>query len=188
MALGIYAADIVALWTGNSDTAARVAPLVTLLCIGSAINGLMFFPYSLQLAHGLSWIPLLINGLLLVLLAPLIVVLANRYGARGGAAAWAILEVLYLGLGTFVTHRAIRIGSGARWILRSVATPFLACAAVAVVLHPLIEQAPSASPLKIALVAASVLLAPLLCTLAFPSLRSSLIARLRTRGAAPHPA
>lgn len=188
IALGLYAFDIVRLWTGNAALADRVSPLVAVLCIGSAINGLMYFPYSLQLACGLSWIPLTINTVLLIVLAPLIVILTSQYGARGGAAAWATLEVLYLGLGTYVTQRFIPAVNSARWILGSVIMPFAACGLIAAALHPLLTLAPSGSPLKVALVSASVVLTQLTCVLGFPGLRSIFLDRIGARRIATHPA
>ncbi|HUV22263.1 MAG TPA: oligosaccharide flippase family protein, partial [Gammaproteobacteria bacterium] len=51
MVFVVFAGDIVLVWTGSPDTAAKVAPLISLLVIGSALNGVMYFPYALQLAY-----------------------------------------------------------------------------------------------------------------------------------------
>lgn len=185
IALGLYAHDILWAWTGDRDTALRVAPLLTLLCIGWAINGMMYFPYSLQLAHGLSRIPLLINTVLLIALAPLVVLLTERYGARGGASVWPMLQLLYLLLGTYVTHKTVAAGSGPRWVWRSVLLPFVVCFALALALHPLVKLAPAGSLFKLTLVVLTVLATPVICLLASSSLRSIALSRLHTSKTAP---
>jgi len=50
----------------------------------------MHFPYALQLAYGMTRLPLLINSILMIALVPMTIFLALRYGAVGGAAAWAL--------------------------------------------------------------------------------------------------
>lgn len=171
IALGVYASDVIRLWTGNAVLAERLAPIVALLCVGSTINALMYFPYSLQLARGFSWIPLVINSVLLLAFGPLILVLVLRFGAMGGAAAWALLEVIYLAFGTFMTHRHAAIGSAGAWIWRSVVVPGLLCIAIAAVLHPLLQTAPAGSVLKLFLVAVSVLFSIVVCIALHPDSR-----------------
>jgi O-antigen/teichoic acid export membrane protein len=179
-ALGAYAYDIVALWTGKPDTAAAVAPIISILCIGSAINGLMYFPYSLQLATGKVSLPLSINVVLLVVAGPLIIVLTITHAGLGGAIAWAVLEIMYLLLGTYLTHRRIAIGSGVAWLSKSVAAPAAATLAMAALLHPLVLLATAATPARVAAVAASVLISIGLCVLVFPDTRASLLATMRS--------
>jgi O-antigen/teichoic acid export membrane protein len=184
IALGLYASDIVWIWTGHADIGARVAPFVALLCVGWAINGMMFFPYSLQLAYGQSRMPLLINSMLLVLFAPLILFLTAYFGALGGAAAWAGLQILYLFLGTYLTRRGIGIG-GLPWLWHSVAVPAAVCAGVGIALQPLISYAPAGSMLKLALIVVSTGVAPLLFLLISPGLRSTFASRLNIPDTVP---
>lgn len=125
LALALHVQAIVTLWIGRADVAERVAPLVILLAIGSALNGVMYFPYALQLAAGHPRIPFMINLTLLALAVPTIVSLATGYGAVGGALAWALLGVVYLFVGTVVTGRKVAGFSGARWLGRDIMVPLL---------------------------------------------------------------
>jgi O-antigen/teichoic acid export membrane protein len=177
IALGLYAHDVVWIWTGNVGTADRVAPLLTLLCIGSAINGLMYFPYSLQLAHGLSRLPLLINSVLLMLLGPAVYVLANRYGAIGGAAVWPGLQIVYFVVGTIATHRRVPGGGAKIWLLRSVGIPGLISVATALAFMPLLAGLSPGSAVKLAALVASVVLAQLACLSTLPWVRSLIALR-----------
>ncbi len=187
-ALGVYGHDLIWLWTGQAAVAEAIAPVVALLCIGSAINGLMYFPYSLQLAYGLAWIPLAINVTLLVVSAPLIVVLTMRHGATGGAAAWATVEVVYLLVGTWATHRRIAIGSGLAWLGKGIAMPLALTGALAWAFHPLVDLTPGGSALRAGAIAASVLLTGALGAACFPDLRTRLFARLRAATPLTRPA
>jgi O-antigen/teichoic acid export membrane protein len=123
MVLAAFSEDLLYMWTGNHDIALRVAPVVSILAIGSALHGVMFFPYALQLAYGVTRLPLTINAILMVILVPLTIFLSMKYGALGGAIAWLVLHVLYVLLGTWLTHRRLLKGVGMKWLLQDVLTP-----------------------------------------------------------------
>ena len=122
-ALALHVEAIVVLWSGHADVALRVSPLVALLVIGSALNGVMYFPYALQLAYGRPRIPFSINVVLLLLALPTIVWLAVHYGALGGALSWALLGAVYLLVGTAVTGRMVAAFAGGAWLARDIAVP-----------------------------------------------------------------
>lgn len=182
-ALGWYAQDLVWAWTGQRETAAAIAPIIAVLCIGSAINGLMFFPYSLQLAHGLSRIPLTINTVLLALTAPAVILLVRAHGAMGGAIAWAGLQAIYLFVGTFVTHRRIAIGSGCAWLLKDVAVPAAATLTLLAAMQPVVVLAAPGSLARIALIVASIVITWLVCVACLRAPRSSLLGGMLSKAA-----
>lgn len=127
----VFSNDLVHAWTGNAELASNVAPIVSLLVIGTALNGVMHFPYALQLANGMTRLPLTINGILMIPLVPMTIILAMRYGAAGGAASWLLLNAFYLLVGTWLTHRYLLKGLAVKWLLHDVAIP-LALAVVIV--------------------------------------------------------
>lgn len=120
MVLAVFAEDLVRLWTGDAAIASSVAVVIPLLAIGSALHGVMYFPYALQLANGLTRLPLKINIILVIVAIPLMTMLAFRYGVVGGAAAWLLLHVLYLLLGTLLTHRLLLRNVGWHWLVKDV--------------------------------------------------------------------
>lgn len=122
-AAAVFAEEILFFWTGNQALASSTAPVVSLFLIGTALNGAMHFPYALQLAYGMTRLPLTINAILVVVMIPTTIILALRYGAVGGAAAWAILNGIYLFIGTRLTHRSILKGVGLKWLLGDVGMP-----------------------------------------------------------------
>ncbi len=123
MVIAVFAEDLVRAWTGNVGIASSVAPIISLLVIGSALNGVMFLPYALQLAYGMTWIPLTINIGLMCVLVPSIIFLAQTYGALGGAMAWLGSEVMYMVLGPWLTHRYLLKGMALRWLSQDVGIP-----------------------------------------------------------------
>ena len=120
---GVFSEQILLLWTGNPSLASSTAPVVSLFLIGTALNGAMHFPYALQLAYGMTRLPLTINAILVVVMIPTTIFLALRYGAVGGSAAWATLNGIYLLIGTLLTHRALLKGIGLQWLLWDVGMP-----------------------------------------------------------------
>lgn len=132
LALAICAEDLVLVWTGDSIIASSVAPVISLLVIGSALNGVMYFPYALQLAYGKTWIPLTINMVLMCFLVPLVIYLAQKYGALGGAMAWLISQGVYFLLGPWLTHRHMLKGLAPRWLLHDMGIPLALSVLIAI--------------------------------------------------------
>lgn len=118
--LVMAASPFIALWTGSTEVAIQTAPLITILAVGSALHGVMYFPYAAQVACGLVRLPLTINLVLAAVQVPLIIILASRFGAMGGAASWLALHALYLVLGTWLTHRHILRGLAVPWLVHDV--------------------------------------------------------------------
>lgn len=128
----LLAKEILTLWTGNPSIAEASAPIVSLLLIGTALNGVMHFPYALQLAFGMTRIPLIIAVSLSVILVPMIVYFTRTYGAVGGGLAWLLLNVLYLLFGTWLTHKYLFMGMALDWLIRDVGAPL--CISLLIVL------------------------------------------------------
>jgi O-antigen/teichoic acid export membrane protein len=123
MLLAFYSEDVMQVWTRNADTARIVAPVISLLAIGAALNGIMHLPYALQLANGMTRIPLKINLILMYFAIPMIIFLASSYGPVGGALAWAVVEIMYLIFGTWLTHRHLLTGLASKWLCQDVGIP-----------------------------------------------------------------
>jgi O-antigen/teichoic acid export membrane protein len=135
MVLAVFGYELVLLWTGNPAIASSVAPVVALLAIGSALHGPMYFSYALQLAYGMTRLPLTINIILMMAFLPLIIYFALTYGALGGALAWLVLHVMYILLGTWLTHRRLLKGVGAGWLLQDIGIPLMLTLLIGVLGH-----------------------------------------------------
>jgi len=131
ISVGVFAEDVIHLWTGDKLLAISLAPITLLFLIGTALNGVMHFPYALQLAYGKTQIPLIINLVLIFIMVPTITLFATSYGVVGGAAAWALTNIIYVLFGTLLTHRSLLKGIGITWLFGDVMRP-LAMAALIV--------------------------------------------------------
>ncbi len=168
MVLTVFPEDLVYIWTGNTDIALRVAPVISVLVIGSALHGVMFFPYALQLAYGMTRLPLIINAILMVVLVPLTIFLSLKFGALGGAMAWLVLHVLYILLGTWLTHQKLLKGIGMIWLLQDVAIPLGLSIVVGFIGLYVIQDSGYPSSLKLIYAGLLALIAAILSFVAMP--------------------
>lgn len=174
----LNAQDLVMIWTGNEDLAINIAPVIALLAAGSAFHGIMYLPYALQLAYGETQIPIVILIILMLLLAPLIILLTASFGAQGAALAWLALHVVYLILGTWLTHRCLLTGIALTWIFQDVGAPFLVTAFVGIAgsfylqqsEHFILERVSVVILLAITALTLSTVLSPKMRILAFQKL------------------
>jgi O-antigen/teichoic acid export membrane protein len=172
ISVAVFSKELIQAWTGNPDIASSVAPIVALLAMGTALNGVMHFPYALQLAWGMTWIPLTINIILIAVMVPLTIFLALTYGAPGGAAAWLILEVLYVIFGTWLTHRHLLKSLAVRWLVQDLGVPLGLSFLVIVLGERALQPWGPSMHWKLACGAGLAVLAMGLCWAASPQLRS----------------
>ena len=119
----MFTNDLLNVWTGNVTLSLAATPIVQFILIGTALNGLMHFPYALQLAFGATKLAILINIALIALMVPLTIFLTKSYGVVGGAMAWAILNVFYVLIGLIITHRFLLKGHGVNWFFKNAVLP-----------------------------------------------------------------
>ena len=181
MVLVLFSGDIVRLWTGDAAIANAIAPVIALLAVGSALHGVMHVPHAMQLAYGETRLPLAINSILVVIQVPLIIALALSLGATGGALAWLILHILYVGVGSWLTHRRLLVGQRREWLLHDVGIPlFVSLATGAAVAG--VSAALSITPVGRALLCIAAFATAVMTTLVFsPLLRDVLAAHLPRR-------
>ena len=118
-----FSPEVLSVWTGSAATASHTALILSLLAVGTSLNGLMQLPYALQLAYGWTRLGLWINMAAAVVLAPLIYFLALHFGAPGAATAWIVLNGGYVSVGIPLMHRLLLHGEMWRWYARDVALP-----------------------------------------------------------------
>lgn len=123
IAATMFSQDLIYLWTRNHELAVHSAMIASFFLIGTTLNGVMHFPYALQLAYGNTKLPLTINAVLIIIMVPVIIMLALSFGAVGGAAAWALTNCIYVFLGTWMTHRTLLKGIGVKWMMGDVGVP-----------------------------------------------------------------
>lgn len=173
-AVAVFTEEIFTLWTGNSTIASSMTPLVPLYLIGTALNGAMHFPYALQLAFGITRLPLMINSILVSIMIPMTMLLAIQFGVIGGAVSWALSSSLYLLIGTWLTHKTLLNGIGLKWLLSDVGIPLVLSLAVVGIVGNKIREWGYSSYLALLIGSGLTLLTFLIIILFSPRLRFAL--------------
>ena len=124
--MAFFSYQILILWTRNALIAENTYLLLTLLAIGTGLNGLLFLPYYLQLANGLTKLTFWENLAMIIILVPFMVFAASKWGAAGGALTWVILNLLNLLVGMQIMHRFLLRGELGKWYFEDVGLPALA--------------------------------------------------------------
>lgn len=102
-------------WTGDPTLAAEAAPILSLYALGNGVLAVSAFPYFLQYAKGDLKLHLIGNLLFVLLLVPLIIWAARRFGAEGAGLVWLGMNLATFALWLpFVHHRFVP-GLNLRW-------------------------------------------------------------------------
>jgi O-antigen/teichoic acid export membrane protein len=113
------------LWTQDVALASKVSYLLMILSIGSLINGLMWIPYQIQLAHQWTKLSFGMNLVSVIVLVPAIILVVPEYGAIGAAWIWVILNCGYFFISTSIMHRKILITEKWNWYIKDVFYPLI---------------------------------------------------------------
>ncbi|MCK9418512.1 MAG: oligosaccharide flippase family protein [Nitrospirae bacterium] len=175
--MALFSYDILLLWTQNAEAARIASPLVTLLVVGMALNGLTALTFALQLSYGWTKIGIGINIFLIITLVPAVYFMTTHYGAVGAAAVWLALNSIYLIIVVPLTHRRFLRGEAQRWYLEDIGPPLLASLAVAGLGRWLIAS-PMTTMVTIAILSSIVLGATALSAFAAPRVRTWILTEL----------
>jgi O-antigen/teichoic acid export membrane protein len=119
------------LWTSDAELTRHVAPLLTVLTLGTLLNALMWIPYQLQLAHGWTSLTVKVNSVAVAILVPAIIWAVPHYGAIGAAWIWVTLNAGYILFAIYFMHLRLLPTEKWRWYRQDVAVPLAAAAAAA---------------------------------------------------------
>lgn len=120
-----FSKDLLIIWLQNPLMAAVVAPLVSILAIGTALNGIMHIPYGLQLAAGWTSLSLRFGIFSLAVFGLLLVLLTHLYGVTGAAMAWPIQQALYIIFIINLMHRRLLPQEQKQWYCVDVIYPII---------------------------------------------------------------
>jgi O-antigen/teichoic acid export membrane protein len=124
--IAVFSFDIMLLWTHNVITAEKSHLILSILILGTALNGLMNIPYALQLAYGWTKLTFYTNLIAIVIMIPLTILLVLRYGAVGGASAWVIINGGYVFFVIYFMHQRMLPHEKWHWYFQDVGLPLAA--------------------------------------------------------------
>ena len=140
MMLIFFGKDIIYLWSGNINLASKTAPILLPLALGNYLNGLMWMPYQLQLAHGWTSFAIRVNIIAVTLLVPTIFLVTPRFGAVGVAWVWALLNVGYVTVGMHYMYKKLLPAEKWTWYWSDVIKQLLSALTVIAIVNLLINN------------------------------------------------
>jgi len=178
--LALFSNDFLLLWTHDAAIAANSGTMLSLLAIGTAINGLMNLPVTLQLASGGTRLVFYIHSIAVILMGPFIYFMSLRYGGLGAAWVWLILNCGYVVFALPIIHRRLLPGHLRQWFMMDVGAPLIAALLAAGLWRQAAGVQDSYAWMLFNLVAVS-LFTPLAAAFAAPQIRGLIVHYLSGR-------
>ncbi len=180
LTLTIFTRPVLMVWTGDPRMTALVAPMLSLLALGTMFNGLMNIPYMLQLSYGWTSLSVIINTLAVVILLPSMIITVTHFGTVGAAWAWMILNVISLIVTAHFMYARILPAAKGYWYRHVVMVPLVAGVVFGLVMSDLLPEVKTRmGALAELFVCGPLMLAVVLITL--PSLRGYVYERWKKR-------
>lgn len=179
--LAFFSYEILLIWTGKTEIAENTYILLTLVSIGTGLNGLMYLPQYAQFAFGITKIGFWQNVIAIIFLVPFMIYATLHYGAVGGALCWALLNFSYTTIGLSVMHRVILQGELKKWYLTDVGLPLIPALIINAAAYFLLSAEASivSSPVKAAVFIAIIFILTLISSLiSIPTMRNFFIRRI----------
>ncbi len=174
--LALFSAEVLQLWTRNPEVARNAGPIASILVLAAAINGLMFLPFTLQLAYGWTSLGLKITIFLTIIVVPGVWFMAKHYGPIGAAYVFLGLQLVNMLIGVPLTHRRLLRQEMTKWFLQDIAPP-LAASVLVVGLARVFVSTPMPPLVTLGVLLLVLLAALLAATSVAPQIRCSLLAK-----------
>lgn len=96
LVLCFFSEGVIYAWSGSEDLVKAISPILSVLVMGSFLNGLSYLPAQVQIAHGSTGFLVKLNACSLLAFVPMLLVAVPAYGVRGAAWCWVIVNAIYL--------------------------------------------------------------------------------------------
>jgi O-antigen/teichoic acid export membrane protein len=130
-----FGRELLEVWTKDPALTEQAYGLVSVLSVGSLLNGLLTIPYYLQLAAGWTGLTVRIGLVAIVLVIPALLVVVPAHGAVGAAWIWVALNSVNFFVAVHLMHRRLLPGEKWRWYLQDVLLPLSAAGITAALLR-----------------------------------------------------
>lgn len=178
--IALFSFEVLLLWTQDQIMADQTHQILSILIIGTVLNGVMNLPYALQVAYAWTKLAFLMNLVLLLLLFPLLIIMTQQFGIIGAASVWFILNVIYVLVGIQLMHQRLIPDEKWKWYFQDFLLPFITALLVAVSARFIIVNVVSPAPMFFSLLVI-LLLSFLGAVLAAPLARGRLYSVIKQR-------
>ncbi|MBJ6801933.1 oligosaccharide flippase family protein [Geomonas propionica] len=113
--LSFFGAGIIFLWSGNPQLAQQSAPVLSVMVIGTFLNGIMNMPCQIQLVHGWTSLAIKVNIIAVPIFITAFFVVVPRFGGVGAAWLWVALNALSIPFVIYYMHRRILLTELWHW-------------------------------------------------------------------------
>jgi O-antigen/teichoic acid export membrane protein len=123
--IALFGEGVLFAWSGDPVLAHAAGPILSVLVLGTFLNGLMNFPYHLQLAYGWTSLTIKINIVAVLLVIPAILWAVPVFGAVAAAWIWALLNTAYLLSSAQFMHRKLLPNEKWNWYIYDLVFPII---------------------------------------------------------------
>ena len=110
-----FSRELLLLWTQSEFVSIQASVPLSLFGAAALFNAMMAIPFMLQLATGMTWLPLYNNGIALLVITPLLYFFVLHFGIGGGALAWLLYNIAYFSILPHFMFRHVLAGEKRRW-------------------------------------------------------------------------
>lgn len=143
LVIAAFAKPALFIWTGDEVLSNEVSPILSVLVIGTLLNGFMNIPYMLQLAHGWTSYAIKVNLVAVAVIVPGILWAVPRYGTIGAAWVWLALNIGYVLIGIQFMYRRLLTEQKWRWYLDSISKPMAVGVSVTITMALILPESNS---------------------------------------------
>ncbi len=118
--IAVFSEQVLWLWTDNREIVSEIGILVTLITIGTMLNGLVNIPYSIQLAYGYLRLGLVINFVSAMILIPMFYFGVSMYGVIAAGWIWLILNFSSVLVNIAFMHRKYLPNQAGIWLVNDI--------------------------------------------------------------------
>ncbi len=103
----LFSKDILWVWINDMVIVNEIWLIVSLLVVGTLLNGMMHVPYSLQLSSGWSSLSAKSNVVLFFITIPLLFLGVKKYGMIAAPVVWVVVNLIYVLVIISLMHRRL---------------------------------------------------------------------------------
>lgn len=180
--VSLFSPEALMIWTRNPAIVENSHLFVTLLVIGTGLNGLMNIPYAFQLANGWTKLAFYQNVVSVIVVVPALIISTRLYGGFGAAVIWVALNASWVLITPHIMHRRLLPTEKWRWYIGDVAKPLLGVVVAAGVVRLLVPLEMLGLWTQFLVLGAACALAVVAAISLAPSLRGMLFKTLNSYG------
>ena len=177
--LVFFSRELILIWTKSPLTADNTWEIAALFAYGTGLNGLLNLPYMLTVSSGWTKLGFYQNICLLVMMIPLTIFFALKYGAVGGALSWACINTVYFFVTPHLIHRKILKGEAGSWYWQDSLRPLLACIIVIAASKYFFFRTPHSMTITLVIIACTGILSVFSAVLFASELKNNIPGRLK---------